>query len=201
MKTFNYIYTPHRYRSGDYTRNTIHLTAYSLEERINELGQRLSTEKPDVFVSHKSDDKEQAEKIAIKIAECGLTAYLDTWDPNVSGDGPELVDYINAVIGCCNSLIAVVSRNTVRSWWVPLEIGIAITKKLRLGSFLVPTAPYTVLTSYDVKQYFPSYLWKWPVLKSVTDLENWCKEHKKENPPRQFYESLKRQYPSMFKQG
>ena len=54
--------------------------------------------------------------------------------------GPELVDYINFVIGCCNSLIAVVSHKTVSSWWVPLEIGIAITKGLRLGTFLVLTS-------------------------------------------------------------
>ena len=201
MKTFNYIYTPHRYRSEGYTRNTIRLTAYNLEGRIDELGRRLSAEKPDVFVSHKSDDKEQAEKVAIKIAECGLTAYLDIWDPNVDGDGPELVDYIDTVMGCCNGLIAVLSRNTVSSWWVPLEIGIAITKKLHLGSFLVPTSRYTPLKPYEVKQYFPSYLWKWPVLTKMTDLENWCKEHKKEDPPRLFYESLKQQYPSMFKRG
>ena len=201
MKTFNYIYTPHRYRSEGYTRNTIRLTAYSLEGRIDELGRRLSTEKPDVFVSHKSDDKEQAERIAIKIAECGLTAYLDTWDPDVSGDGPELVDYINAIIGCCDSLIAVVSRNTVRSWWVPLEIGIAITKGLRLGSFLAPTAPYTTLTPYEVKEHFPSYLWKWPALTSMTDLENWCKERQITTTTRQFYESLERKHPSMFERG
>ena len=190
MKTFNYIYTPHRYRSEGYTRNTIHLTAYSLEGRIDELGRRLSTEKPDVFVSHKSDDKEQAEKIAIKIAECGLTAYLDTWDPNVSGDGPELVDYINAVIGCCNSLIAVVSRNTVHSWWVPLEIGIAITKDLYLGTF-----------SRVTKQDLPSYLWKWPVLTNMRALENWCEESKKKRSPQLFYEYLKQHYPSMFERG
>ena len=200
MKTFNYIYTPHRYRSEGYTRNTIRLTAYNLEGRIDELGRRLSAEKPDVFVSHKSDDKEQAEKVAIKIAECGLTAYLDIWDPNVDGDGPELVDYIDTVIGCCNGLIAVLSRNTVSSWWVPLEIGIAITKKLHLGSFLVPTRPYTILTSHDVKRHFPSYLWKWPVLRNMTDLEDWCKERQITTTTQNFYESLEGKHPHMFRQ-
>ena len=117
-----------------------------------------------------------------------MIAYLDTWDPNVERDGPELVDYINAVIGCCNSLIAVVSRNTVSSWWVPLEIGIAITKDLYLGTF-----------SRDTKQDFPSYLWKWPVLADMDDLENWCGERRVSTTTWQFYKFLKRRYPSMFK--
>ena len=98
------------------------------------------------------------------------------------------MDYINFVIGRCNSLIAGVSRNTVSSWWVPLEIGIAITKGLYLGTF-----------SSDTKQHFPSYLWKWPVLPDMTDLQNWCKERQANSTPQQFYESLKRGYPLMFK--
>ena len=198
MNIDKYIYAPDRY--GGYTRDRIVLTEYRLEKRIDELHRKLSVERPNVFVSHKSDDREQAEEVAIKIAKCGLTAYLDIWDPNVDGDGPELVDYINAVISCCNSLIAVISRNTVNSWWVPLEIGIAITRELHLGSFLVPTVRNTTLTSYEMKQYFPSYLWKWPVLTSITDLEYWYKERQIATTTRQFYESLERKHPYMFRQ-
>lgn len=193
MNTYGYIYTPDRYSIGGYTRDTIRLTASNFDRRINELRLKLLEKGPDVFVSHKSDDKEQAEKVAIKIVECGLTAYLDTWDPNINGDGPELVDYINVVIGCCESLIAVVSHNTVSSWWVPLEIGIATTKGLHLGSFLVLTSSYT-------KRDFPSYLWKWPVMTTMYDLENWCKERKEKPLPERFYESLKEKHPSMFRQ-
>ena len=122
------VYTPSRY--VDYLRETIDFTGYSLERRINELRLRFSEEKLDVFVSHKSDDTDTAQEVAETIAKSGLTAYLDILDSNIAGDEPELVDYINTVISCCNSLIAVVSYNTVSSWWVPLEIGIAITKDL-----------------------------------------------------------------------
>ena len=195
MKTYGYIYTPDPYTG--YTRDRIHLTEhYNVERRINELHNKLSVKKPDVFVSHKSDDTDTAEKVAKTIAKCGLTAYLDSWDPNVDGDGPELVDYIQSVIGCCNSLIAVVSHSTVRSWWVPLEIGIAITKDLHLGTFLVLSSHYT-------KRNFPSYLWKWPVLGSMNDLKNWCKERKERrniNSAQTLYESLKRKHPNMFQQ-
>ena len=171
-----YIYTPDPSYYRDYTCSAILIEGYSL------------VEKPDVFVSHKSEDEDIAKDVAVKITQCGLTAYLDVWDPNVDGDGPELVDRISSVIGCCNSLIAVVSHNTVRSWWVPLEIGIAITKDLPLGTFL---------DSYHTRD-FPSYLWKWPVLKDMDNLENWCRERKKEKPTQILYESLRQKHPSMF---
>ena len=37
-------------------------------------------------MSHKSDDKDIAQKVARTIAKCGLTVYLDILDPNVNGD-------------------------------------------------------------------------------------------------------------------
>ena len=188
MNTHGHIYTP---SYGGYTRDRIYLTESNLERRIDELSDRLSVKKPDVFVSHKNEDKNTAEKVAETIAKCGLTAYLDIWDPNVDGDGPELVDYISSVIGCCSSLIAVVSRNTIRSWWVPLEIGIAITEDLYLGTFL---------TSTYMKSDFPSYLWKWPVLENTRDLENWCRVRQAAASPQLFYESLERNYAYMFQQ-
>ena len=191
MNTYGYIYRPD-YTGRGYTRDRVRLTGYyNLERRIDELRHRLPKKELDVFVSHKSEDKDTAEEVAETIADCGLTVYLDIWDPNVDVDGPELVDHIQSVIGCCNSLIAVVSHNTVRSWWVPLEIGIAITKELHLGTFLVPSPDYT-------KRDFPSYLWNWPVLKDTDKLEDWCRERQYEDSPQLFYESLKRQYPSMF---
>ena len=183
-----HIYTPHY---EDYALYGRPLTESNLEKRIDELHDILSEKKPDVFVSHKSDDKDTATEVARTIAKCGLTAYLDAWDSNVNGDGPELVDYINAVIGHCKSLIAVVSHNTVRSWWVPLEIGIAITKGLHLGTFCL---------GYRTRQNLPSYLWKWPVLKNMEDLKNWCKEREKGTPVQVFYESLKEKHPNMFEQ-
>ena len=185
------VYTPSRY--VDYLRETIDFTGYSLERRINELRLRFSEERLDVFVSHKSDDTDTAQEVAETIAKSGLTAYLDVLDSNIIGDGPELVDYINTIIGCCDSLIAVVSHNTIRSWWVPLEIGIAMEKGLHLGTFLVLTSIYT-------KRDFPSYLWKWPVLTDMTDLENWRKERRITTTTQRFYESLDRKYPYMFRQ-
>ena len=187
MSTYGYIYRPYK---GD-TRDTIRLPEHSVQRRINELRSKLSAEKPDVFVSHKNEDMDTAEKVAETIANCGLKVYLDTLDTNIRGDDSELVDYIQSIIEYCNSLIAVVSHSTVHSWWVPLEIGIAITKDLYLGTFLV--SPYP-------KRNFPSYLWKWPVLRGMDDLEDWCEERNRTTSTKRLYESLKRNHPNMFRQ-
>ena len=212
MNVSGYIHTPLHYRSYSY--NQKHLIASEYERLIDKLGREMDKlrraidkvhrtlllskvvvelfgVRQAVFVSHKSNDKSNAEQVATKIKACGLKPYLDIWDLKVYGDGPELVDYIDTVIGHCNSLVAVVSHNTVHSWWVPLEIGIAITKDLYLGTFLDLDNPPLNL---------PSYLWKWPVLKNMEDLENWCKEREKGTPPQVFYESLKQKHPNMFKQ-
>ena len=203
MNTYDYIHTPLHY--GNYSSNQIPRIVSKLESttdmlrhislKLELLNSKLKLDElePKVFVSHKSDDKTTAEELAIKIEEYGLKSYLDIWDSKVDGDGPELVDYINFVIGHCDSLIAVVSDNTVESWWVPLEIGIAITKNLHLGTYLILNDSYT-------KEDFPSYLWKWPVLKNTEDLKNWCEEREKGTPVQVFYESLKEKHPNMFEQ-
>ena len=201
MKTYDYIHTPLHY--GNYSSNQIRRIVSKLESttdmlrhislKLKLLNSKLEPDElePKVFVSHKSDDKTTAEELAIKIEEYGLKSYLDIWDSKVDGDGPELVDYINFVIGHCDSLIAVVSHRTVESWWVPLEIGVAIAKELYLGTFFLEDR---------ADQNLPSYLWKWPVLKDMDDLENWCEERKKETSPQVFYESLKKKHPNMFRQ-
>ena len=175
---------------GGHNVRTITLTESTSGRRVNELYNKLIKEDPDVFVSHKNEDQYAAEIVAETIAKSGLKVYLDVWDSNID-DGPELVDYIKSIIECCESLIAVVSHNTVNSWWVPLEIGIAITEDLYLGTYLAETYK---------KSKFPSYLWKWPVLVDRIDVERWCREREKVSSPERLYESLNRSYSYMFRQ-
>ena len=189
MNLYGHIYHP---RSGNhYREERVRLTGHTYQQRINVLHDKLQEEDPDVFVSHKNEDQHTAEQVAKKIAQSGLKVYLDVWDESVDGDGPELVDYIESVIECCSSLIAVVSQNTVTSWWVPLEIGIATAEDLYLGTYLM---------SSGVKRRLPSYLWKWPVLVDSIDLGRWCKEQQKTHSTDYFYQSLMEDYPYMFQQ-
>ena len=66
-----------------------------------------------------------------------MPCYVDQLDPNVQGDSADLVTHIQDVIHPCQSLLAVVSRNTQSSWWVPLEIGVALENQKHIGSYAV----------------------------------------------------------------
>ena len=109
------------------------------------------------FISHQSNDKDAAERLAVSLSSRGYPCYLDTFDPNVDGDSPELESYLRRVIALCNNLMAMVSRTTRISWWVPLEIGVALEKEKHIATYL--------LTAEDL----PSYLWQWPMLRRVLE--------------------------------
>ena len=79
----------------------------------------------------------------------GYPCYVDTFDPTIDGDSPHLESYVRQVIGRCRALMAIVSTATISSWWVPLEIGVALEKEKHMATFL--------LTEVDL----PSYLWQW----------------------------------------
>lgn len=103
----------------------------------------------DVFVSHQSGDSDLAAKVAATMQHNGLSVWLDLIDPGVTGDGPDLADYIETVLRKSTALLAVVTANTQKSWWVPFEIGIAFELSRYLASF-------------GDKHLNPSFLAKWP---------------------------------------
>ncbi len=102
----------------------------------------------DVFVSHKSNDMPIAVEVARVIQSQGLSVWLDTAYPTIE-DGPDLADHIAQILDRSFSLLAVVTRNTRDSWWVPFEIGIAFDMQ-------------KYLASYGDKTLNPSFLAKWP---------------------------------------
>ena len=116
------------------------------------------------FISHHNTDRLTAETLAELLSEIGSPCYLDTLDPNVDGDSPHLESYLRDVIGQCNKLMAIVSRTTITSWWVPLEIGVALEKQKYIATFFVSS------------QELPSYLWQWPVLHSYRDATSWIRD-------------------------
>ena len=108
-------------------------------------------------IQTESNDKDAAERLAVSLSSRDYPCYLDTFDPNVDGDSPELESYLRRVIDLCNNLMAMVSRTTRMSWWVPLEIGVALEKEKHIATYL--------LTAEDL----PIYLWQWPMLRSDRD--------------------------------
>ena len=123
----------------------------------------------DVFVSHKSNDTPIAVDVVRAIQSQGLSAWVDVADPTVQ-DGPDLADHIARVLSRSFSLLAVVTRNTQGSWWVPFEVGIAFDMQKYLASF-------------GDKALNPTFLAKWPNVPDDppghpsrnADLQRWCR--------------------------
>jgi len=117
-----------------------------------------------VFISHKDSDSITARQVAQRVKQNGLSVYLDVIDPALRKDGPDLADYLLERMSQCQQLIAVISRETQASWWVPWEIGVGSEKNFRMATYATQSAT-TV----------PEYLRKWPVLRSGGDIDTYCR--------------------------
>ena len=120
-----------------------------------------------IFISHKNTDGDIAKQVAERVRRNGLDVYLDSVDPALAQDGPGLAEYLLAQMSGCQQLIAVVSSETARSWWVPWEIGVGSEKRFRMATF----ARHLVV--------LPGYLEKWPRLQSMEDVDLYCEYSKR----------------------
>lgn len=115
-----------------------------------------------VFISHKNADAFLARRVAERVQRNGLSTYLDDIDDALLKDGPELADHLLRRMSECQQLIAVVSNSTKESWWVPWEIGVGSEKGFRMASYA------------ESNVQLPSYLAKWPALRSDSDIDKYC---------------------------
>lgn len=116
-----------------------------------------------MFISYKTEDFLTAQTVKKAIeAHDDFKAYLDRIDDSLLKDDPELAEHLLRRIDECDQLLAVVSRVTVASWWVPWEIGVGSEKHYFLATFLRDKVP------------LPSYLGRWPVLRSTVDVPKYC---------------------------
>ncbi len=80
-----------------------------------------------VFISHRTADDELARRVALRLKSVHhITCYIDDIDQRLKVASQQkvtriLVDMVNK----CTNLLAIITRNTEGSWWVPLEIGVA----------------------------------------------------------------------------
>ena len=122
----------------------------------------------DTFISHKGDDLELAEQIGGMLYACGVSGYLDHWDPEVDGDSVELETHLRKVIRIAPSILAVVTENTSESWWVPFELGVARETESQIATFL------RISEESDDEVVLPSYLRNWPIIASMYELRQWA---------------------------
>ena len=122
-----------------------------------------------VFISYKTDDLSVATRVKRAIERhYDFTTYLDRIDDDLLRDGPDLAGHLLRRIDECDQLLAVVGRTTKESWWVPWEIGVCSEKHYFLSTFC------------DSHVLLPSYLLKWPVLHSESDIDQYCDLSRKE---------------------
>lgn len=95
-----------------------------------------------VFVSHQEQDSMTASLVSVSLLINDLKSYLDVVDDALTKDGPELADHIRSRMNDCDQLMAVVSKNTKSSWWVPWEIGVASEKNFRIATYTAESLNY-----------------------------------------------------------
>jgi MTH538 TIR-like domain (DUF1863) len=92
---------------------------------------RQLTETPCIFLSHISVDKASAVTVGDYIAGKGdIDIYLDINDPDLqnavsSNDPAGVTRFIERGLSVATHIMCLVSEATVRSWWVPYELGFA----------------------------------------------------------------------------
>ncbi|WP_079254097.1 toll/interleukin-1 receptor domain-containing protein [Endozoicomonas arenosclerae] len=105
-----------------------------------------------VFISYRHTDREQAFLIQHRLNNVGIQTYLDVLDTD-SKTTDNITQVITENIRKCTHLIALVSDDTIKSWWVPFEIGEATMAERRIATFKNTYSP------------LPEYLQKWPIMK------------------------------------
>lgn len=123
--------------------------------------------KPCVFLSHKSEDKEYVKAIGEYIKNAGINIYLDVNDVELQKaakayDSKKITECIERGISLSSHMLCIVSDNTVKSWWVPYELGYG--KKSQL--------PLATLKSKG-KENIPDYLKVEKVIESKDGINDW----------------------------
>jgi len=81
-----------------------------------------------VFLSHSSLDKPFVRHLAARLAQEGLSVWIDEAELNV---GDSLIEKIGEAIYQTDFIIAVISTHSVNSNWVQKELQLAMTREIR----------------------------------------------------------------------
>ncbi|MBN1064161.1 toll/interleukin-1 receptor domain-containing protein [Clostridium botulinum] len=142
--------------------------AESVQKSINNYT-FASKEKPVVFLSHKSEDKDFVESIGEYLMKSGIDIYLDKRDFKLqsavaSDNAEEITECIQEGIAKSDYILCFVSRNTVKSWWVPYEIGYGKKANKEIATLV-----------RDDVTYVPSYLEIEETIKSIEEINGYIK--------------------------
>lgn len=136
-----------------------------------------SVQNPDVciFLSYASEDRNTVTKIGEYIQNAGFDIYLDIFDKGLQqavseGDPSAITKNIENGLSVSTNVFCIVSEKTVKSWWVPYEIGFG--KKA--------DKPLATLTLKDTVT-IPSYLEITQIIRGTKSLNEYLNELSKKS--------------------
>lgn len=137
-----------------------------MSKGVNIFESSCTNSNPTVFLSHKSEDKDYVEKIGLYLIHAGLNIYLDKYDSRLQsavsiGDPNEVTSCIHKGVNSSDYILCITSSDTVKSWWVPYEIGYGRNANKKIATLVRSGTPY-----------IPDYLKIEKILQSISDLNN-----------------------------
>ncbi len=123
-----------------------------------------------VFLSHQSSDKKEAAKIAEYLKSCGIDVYFDQFDKDLqkaaADNNPQgVVAAIKKGVTTSTDMLVLVSPNTLRSEWVPFEIGYGY------DALDVKALTLKGIKSTDI----PDYIKVVPIIRDIYDIDKYAK--------------------------
>ncbi len=123
-----------------------------------------------VFLSHQRSDKKEATIIAEYLKSCGIDVYFDQFDKDlqkaVADNNPKgVVAAIKMGVITSTDMLVLVSPNTLRSEWVPFEIGYGY------DALDVKALTLKGIKSKDI----PDYIKAVPIIRDIYDIDQYAK--------------------------
>lgn len=142
----------------------------NIAESFNKSFAFSQSSKPCIFMSHKSEDKNFVEQIGKYITDSGLNIYLDKYDEKLAraakvGDPFTITECIEEGLSYSTHILCIVSDLTVKSWWVPYELGYG-KKSLKPIATLKRKGTETI----------PEYLKISEIIKNINNLNSYIGE-------------------------
>ena len=111
-----------------------------------------STSKPCVFISYHHEDESACQKIADYLINAEIDVYFDKYDKTLSqlvneGNADKVTKRIQDGIDFSSHMLCVVSITTVKSYWVPFEVGYGYPK-IALGIMTLKGVEESSLPEY-----------------------------------------------------
>jgi len=123
-----------------------------------------------VFISHRTADDTIAQNVAWRLKSLHeIQCYVDNFDreADAARSTRNITSLILRRLDMCTHLLAIVTRNTEGSWWVPFEIGVA------------RKAPRAIATLTNLGLGLPQYLEEWPVLRGEDAIDKFAAIYKR----------------------